>query len=100
LEYRYFISSPKLTTEQFGKAAQEWGIESKPRRVLYAAMREDNCEIYLGYGAENIACLRHIRVKMIKFDTSKKASVRSKLMAAMNTDYLEAIFLAGCNSIE
>jgi hypothetical protein len=38
---------------------------------------------------------------MIKVNTSRKASVRCKQrMAAMDTDYLEAIFLAGCNSIE
>ena len=102
LEYRYYISSAHLTIEQFGKAARgHWGIENKLHWVLDTAMREDNCQIYRGDGAENIARLRHIGVNMIKVDTSRKASVRRKQrMAAMDTDYLEAIFLAGCNSIE
>jgi predicted transposase YbfD/YdcC len=102
LEYRYYISSALLTTEQFGKAARgHWGIESKLHWVLDTAMREDNCQIYRGDGAENIARLRHIGVNLIKTDTSRKASVRRKQrMAAMDTSYLEAIFLAACTSIE
>jgi predicted transposase YbfD/YdcC len=102
LEYRYYISSALLTPEQFGKAARgHWGIESKLHWVLDTAMREDNCQIYRGDGAENIARLRHIGVNLIKVDTSRKASVRRKQrMAAMDTDYLEAIFLAGCELIE
>lgn len=102
LEYRYYISSALLTPEQFGKAARgHWGIESKLHWVLDTAMREDNCQIYRGDGAENIARLRHIGVNLIKVDTSRKASVRRKQrMAAMDTDYLEAIFLAGCELVE
>ncbi|MFQ3197028.1 MAG: hypothetical protein ACI8R9_000428 [Paraglaciecola sp.] len=55
-------------------------------------MREDNRQIYSGHRAENIARLRHIGVNMIKVDTSRKASVRSKQhMAAMDTAHFEAI---------
>lgn len=60
LEYRYYISSTKLTTEQFGKAARgHWGIENNLHWVLDTAMREDNCQIYRGDGAENIAFTAH-----------------------------------------
>jgi hypothetical protein len=102
LEYRYYISSAVLTTEQFDKAARgHWGIENKLHWVLDTAMREDNCQIYRGDGAENIARLRHIGVNMIKVDTSRKARARRKQrMAAMVTDYLEATFQARCELIE
>ncbi|MFT4941179.1 MAG: putative transposase YbfD/YdcC [Paraglaciecola sp.] len=102
LAYRYYISSALLTPEQFGKAARgHWGIESKLHWVLDTAIREDNCQIYRGDEAENIARLRHIGVNLIKVDTSRKASVRRKQrMAAMDTDYLEAIFLAGYELVE
>jgi hypothetical protein len=64
-------------------------------------MREDNCQICRGDGAENIARLRHIGLNLIKVDTSRKASVRRKQrMAAMDSSYLEAIFLEGYKSIE
>ncbi len=102
LEYSYYISSALLTTEHFGNAALgRWGIESKLHWVLDTSMREDNGQIYRGDGAEYIARLRHIGVILIKADTSRKASVRRKQrMAAMDTIYLEAIFLEGHTSIE
>ncbi len=63
-------------------------------------MREDNCQIYCGDGAENIARLRDIVINLIKVDKSRKASVRRKQrMAAMDASYLEAIFLGGCESV-
>ena len=101
LEHRYYISSATLSTEQFAKAVRgHWGIESSLHWVLDTAMKEDNCQIFRGNGAENLARLRHIAKNMIKADKSRKASVRRKTrMAMMEEDYLEAIFLAGCNSM-
>jgi hypothetical protein len=64
-------------------------------------MREDNGQIYRGDSAQNIARPRHIGINLIKVVTSRKASVRRKQpMAAMDSTYLKAIFLAGCESIE
>ena len=101
LEHRYYISSATLSTEQFAKAVRgHWGIESSLHWVLDTAMKEDNCQIFRGNGAENLARLRHIAKNMIKADKSRKASVRRKTrMAMMEEDYLEAIFLEGCNSM-
>jgi hypothetical protein len=60
-------------------------------------MREDNCQIYRGDGADNIARLRYISINLIKIDTSRTACFRRKQrMPATDTSYLEAIFLAGC----
>jgi predicted transposase YbfD/YdcC len=102
VEHRYYISSALLTTERFGKAVRgHWGIENKLHWVLDTAICEENWQIYRGVGAENIARLRHIGINLIKVDKSRKASVRRKQrMAAMDTSYLEAIFLAGVTSIE
>jgi predicted transposase YbfD/YdcC len=102
LKYRYYISSAFLIAERFGKAAWGyWGIESKLDWLSDTAMREDNCQTYRGDGAENIARIRHIGVNFIKVDKSRKANVRRKQrMAAMDTGYLEAMFLARATSIE
>ena len=60
-------------------------------------MYEDN----RNHGAENISRFWHIDVKLINTDTSSKASVRRKQgIAAMDTSYLEPLFLAGWESIE
>ncbi len=101
LEYRYYISSATLSTDQFAKAVRShWGIEASLHWVLDTAMKEDDCQIFRGNGAENLARLRHIAKNMIKADKSRKASVRRKQrMALMEESYLEALFLAGCNTL-
>ncbi len=101
LEYRYYISSATLSTDQFAKAVRShWGIEASLHWVLDTAMKEDDCQIFRGNGAENLARLRHIAKNMIKADKSRKASVRRKQrMALMEESYLEAVFLAGCNTL-
>lgn len=102
VHYRYYISSAKLTQEQFGKAVRgHWGIESKLHWVLDTAMKEDNCQIYRDNGAENLARLRHIARNIIRADKSRKASVRRKQrMAAMDPGYLENIFLNGLEQFD
>lgn len=101
LEYRYYISSADLSAEELGKAVRgHWGIEASLHWVLDTAMKEDDCQIFRGNGAENLARLRHIAKNMIKADKSRKASVRRKQrMALMEESYLETVFLAGCNEM-
>ena len=86
---------------QFAKAVKgHWGIESSLHWVLDTAMKEDDCQIFRGNGAENLARLRHIAKNVIKADKSRKASVRRKQrMTLMEESYLETVFLAGCNEM-
>ncbi|MBE5216023.1 ISAs1 family transposase [Pectobacterium sp. A535-S3-A17] len=97
LEYRYYISSAKLSNEEFAAAVRgHWRIENQLHWVLDVAMREDAIAIYRGNAAENLASIRHISLNMIRQEKGKKASVpRKRRMAAMKMDYLEAILLAG-----
>jgi predicted transposase YbfD/YdcC len=66
LEYRYYISSKALTAKQAASAVREhWGIESM-RWVLDVSMSEDACQIYKDNGAENLSCLRHMALNMLR----------------------------------
>ena len=97
LEYRYYISSAALTEEQFAKAVRgHWGIENQLHWVLDVTMKEDACPIYRGDAAQILATVRHMALNMLRAEKGKTASIRRKQkIAAMNSDYLEQVILAG-----
>jgi predicted transposase YbfD/YdcC len=97
MSVRYYISSAKLSAEQFAKAIREhWHIESKLHWRLDVAMREDDCRIRRGDAAELLAGIRHIAVNMLSNEKSFKAGIRRKQRkAAINSEYLSTV-LAGC----
>ena len=97
LEYRYYISSAALTEEQFAKAVRgHWGIENQLHWVLDVTMKEDACPIYRGEAAQILATVRHMALNMLRAEKGKTASIRRKQkIAAMNSDYLEQVILAG-----
>lgn len=101
LEYRYYISSAVLSKAQFANAVRShWAIENRLHWVLDVAMKEDDCPIYREDAAANLAMVRHIAINMLRLEDSKQAGIKRKQkMAAMNTDYLETVLLAGINGM-
>lgn len=97
LEYRYYISSAALTKEQFAKGVRgHWGIENQLHWVLDVTMKEDACPIYRGDAAQILATVRHMALNMLRAEKGKSASIRRKQkIAAMNSDYLEQVIVAG-----
>lgn len=95
LEYRYYISSKKLSAEQAASAIREhWGIESM-HWVLDVTMKEDECQIYKDNGAVNLSCLRHIGLNMLRSEPTKLSIVGKQKRCMMNTTMLEAVLSAG-----
>ena len=95
LEYRYYISSKELTAEQAASAIRDhWGIESM-HWVLDVSMNEDACQIYKDHGAENLACLRHMGLNMLRAEPTKLSVVGKQKRCMMNTSMLEAVLSAG-----
>jgi predicted transposase YbfD/YdcC len=101
LEYRYYISSAALTEELFAKAVRgHWGIENQLHWVLDVTMKEDACPIYRGEAAQILATVRHMALNMLRAEKGKSASIRRKQkIAAMNSDYLEQVILAGITAV-
>jgi predicted transposase YbfD/YdcC len=102
LEYRYYISSAELNKAQFANAVRShWCIENQLHWVLDVTMKEDNCSIYRDNAAVNLATVRHMALNILRLESGKKASIRRKQkMAAMNSDYLEQVILAGINGVD
>ena len=99
LEYRYYISSKKLSAEQAAKAVREhWGIESM-HWVLDVTMNEDACQIYKAHGAENLSCLRHMSLNMLREEPTKLSIVGKQKRCMMNTTMLEAVLSAGFSQV-
>jgi len=99
LEYRYYISSKALTAEEAAVAVREhWGIESM-HWVLDVSMNEDACQIYKDHGAENLSCLRHMSLNMLRAESTKLSIVGKQKRCMMNTSMLEAVLSAGFNAL-
>lgn len=95
LEYRYYISSKALNAEQAASAVREhWGIESM-HWSLDVSMNEDACQIYKEHGAENLSCLRHMSLNMLRAEPTKLSMVGKQKRCMMNTTMLEAVLSAG-----
>lgn len=100
LEYRYYISSKLLSAEQAASAVREhWGIESM-HWVLDVTMAEDACQIYKDHGAENLSCLRHMGLNMLRTEPTNLSIVGKQKRCMMNTAMLEAVLSAGLNAVD
>ncbi|WED23293.1 ISAs1 family transposase [Vibrio sp. JC009] len=99
LEYRYYISSKALSAEQALAAVREhWGIESM-HWVLDVSMGEDACQIYKDHGAENLSCLRHMSLNMLRAEPTKVSIVGKQKRCMMNTSMLETVLNAGFSQV-
>ena len=95
-EMRYYIGSITPAAERFAHAVRgHWGIENSLHWVLDVAFREDECRVRKGFGAENLAVLRHIALNAVKQEKTAKLGVHNKrLRAGWDHAYLAKI-LAG-----
>lgn len=99
LEYRYYISSKLLSAEQTASAVREhWRIESM-HWVLDVTMAEDASQIYKDHGAENLSCLRHIGLNMLRAEPTKLSIFGKQKRCMMNTAMVEAVLRAGLNIV-
>lgn len=91
VETSYFIYSEKgATAEQLLAARRShWGIENTLHWTLDMTMREDESRARSGHGAENLNVLRHLALNLVKQETSRKGSMRTKLkICGLDPNYL------------
>lgn len=82
-ETRYYISSLSGEAQKFGEAVRaHWGIENSVHWVLDIAFREDESRVRKGYGAQNLAVLRHIALNLLRQEKSAKCGVKAKRLKA------------------
>lgn len=90
VEIRYYLASlPGNAHRILDSTRAHWGIENSLHWVLDIAFREDECRVRKGFGAQNLATLRHIAVNLLKQEKTAKVGVKSKrLRAGWDEDYL------------
>jgi predicted transposase YbfD/YdcC len=90
VEIRYYLASLEGNDCRILDSTRaHWGIENSLHWVLDIAFREDECRVRKGFGAQNLATLRHIAVNLLKQEKTAKVGVKSKrLRAGWDEDYL------------
>jgi len=90
VEIRYYLASLEGNARRILDSTRaHWGIENSLHWVLDIAFREDECRVRKGFGAQNLATLRHIAVNLLKQEKTAKAGVKSKrLRSGWDEDYL------------
>ena len=82
-ESRFFIASLDGQAAQFALAVRHhWHIENRLHWVLDIAFREDDAPIRKGFGAQNMAILRHIALNLLRQDRSKQCGIKNKRLIA------------------
>lgn len=91
-ETRYYISSAILDAERAGRAVRgHWGIENSLHWVLDVTFNEDQSRLRKGFGARNMAVVRHFALNLIRAVKDKKSIKLRRKMAAWTPDYLSQL---------
>lgn len=98
-EIHYFIGSRAMTAQRYGVALRgHWGIENHLHWQLDVTFAEDANRVQRRHGAENLALVRRLALGLLKQHPAKESLACKRLMAALDTDFLEEILRVGCNS--
>ncbi len=67
VEPRYYISSASLDAKRAGDAVRgHWAIESSLHWVLDVTFADDQARVRKGYGARNMAVVRHLAINLVR----------------------------------
>ena len=90
IEHRGFLPSLPWDAVRFAKAVREhWGVENSLHWVLDVSFREDDCRIRQGYGAQNMAVLRHMALNLLRRESGHKRGIKARRKrAGWDRDYL------------
>ncbi len=88
-ETRYYISSAALDAARAAQAVRgHWGIENRLHWVLDVTFNEDQSRLRKGFGARNMAVVRHFALNLVRAAADGKSLKLRRKPAAWTTDYL------------
>ncbi|HUZ64235.1 MAG TPA: ISAs1 family transposase [Acetobacteraceae bacterium] len=91
-ETRYYISSARLTAEAAGRAVRgHWGIENRLHWVLDVTFNDDQSRLRKGFGAKNMAVVRHFALNLVRAAKDTKSVKLRRKVAGWTPDYLDQI---------
>ena len=92
-ETRYYISSATLNAERAAAAVRgHWAIENRLHWVLDVTFNEDQSRLRKGFGARNMAVVRHFALNLVRSATDKRSIKLRRKLAAWSQDYLSMLF--------
>lgn len=90
----FYISSLPADAERIARAVRShWEIENRLHWCLDVQFSEDQSRVRSGYAAHNLAIVRHIVMNLLRLNTTRKASIKSKRMLAATIDEFRAELL-------
>ena len=86
---RYFLSSLEAEAERLLAVVRtHWEIENKQHWVLDVVYGEDQSQVRVGHGAENLATLRRLTLNLLRQDTTKDSLKGKRQRAGWDNEYL------------
>lgn len=92
IETRYYISSARLSAQQAANAVRgHWMIENALHWTLDVTFNDDQSRLRKGYGANNMAIVRHFAINLVRTVADKKSIKLRRKRAGWDTKYLETL---------
>ena len=90
----FYLSSLPADAERIARAVRShWEIENRLHWCLDVQFNEDQSRVRSAYAANNLAIVRHIAMNLLRLNTTRKASIKSKRMLAATIDEFRAELL-------
>jgi predicted transposase YbfD/YdcC len=88
-ERRSYISSRALSAQAFADAVRShWAIENNLHWTLDVTFKEDQSRLRAGYGAKNMAVIRHFALNLVRQANDKLSIKRRRKRASWDPQYL------------
>ena len=94
-ETRYYVSSADLDAERAGQAVRgHWAIENSLHWVLDVTFGEDQSRLRKGFGAKNMAVVRHFAFNLVRAAKDKHSIRLRRKLATWTPIYLKQLLNA------
>ena len=91
-ETRYYISSATLDAARAGQAVRgHWAIENRLHWVLDVVFGEDQSRLRKGFGAKNMAVVRHFALNLVRAAKDKHSIKLRRKAAGWDIGYLDRL---------
>lgn len=92
----YYRSSLPTDATRIARAVRShWEVENRLHWRLNVQFGEDQSSVRTGFAANNFAIVRHIVMNLLRLNTSRKGSIKTKRMVAATSDTFRAELLGG-----
>lgn len=80
-----------MPAEGVSDPTYHWGIENRLHWVLDVTFNDDQSRLRKGFGARNMAVVRHFALNLVRAATDKKSVKLRRKVAGWDTGYLDGI---------